>query len=61
MESKLLPPESAANYLRVKEGTLAVWRGTGCYKLPFVKVGRRVMYRIEDLDRFLEERTQTVA
>lgn len=51
----------AAEYLGVTEGTLAVWASTGRYKLPFIKVGRKVFYTVADLDAFLESRmcTQT--
>ena len=61
MNIDLLPPKESASYLRVSEGTLAVWRSTGRYKLPFIKVGRKVMYRKADLDAFLTNRTRTVA
>lgn len=39
--------------LGVKISTLAVWRSTGRYNLPYVKVGRLVRYRIRDLAIFL--------
>jgi len=38
---------------------LTVWRCTGRHNLPFVKVGRRVMYRREALDRWIDARTGT--
>lgn len=47
----------AANVLGVKTSTLAVWRSTGRYNLPFFKVGRLVKYRISDLAEFLASRT----
>ena len=40
----------AAAYLKAAPRTLAVWRCTGRYDLPFVKVGRSVRYRKSDLD-----------
>ena len=55
----LLLPESAAEILGIKEETLAVWRSTGRYNLPFVKVGRWVRYREEDVLAFIEARTKT--
>lgn len=55
----LLTPETAAKYLGIKPETLAVWRSTGRYNLPFVKVGRWVRYREEDVLAFIESRTQT--
>ena len=49
----LLTRKQAADYLGVKENTLAVWATNKRYQLPFVKVGRLVKYRIKDLDQFL--------
>ncbi|MBK60360.1 MAG: DNA-binding protein [Pseudomonas sp.] len=49
--------KQAATALGVKPTTLAVWRSTGRYNLPFLKVGRLVKYRISDLAEFLERRT----
>ena len=47
----------AAEALGVKATTLAVWRSTGRYNLPYLKVGRLVKYRISDLAEFLARRT----
>lgn len=47
----------AAEVLEVKPSTLAVWRSTGRYNLPYIKVGRLVKYRISDLAEFLARRT----
>lgn len=55
----LITPDNAAKILGLSVGTLTVWRSTGRYKLPFVKVGRRCMYRPEDIQAFIESRTQT--
>ncbi len=49
----------AADVLGVKPTTLAVWRSTGRYRLPFLKVGRLVKYRVSDLAEFLARRTVT--
>ena len=46
--------EQAAEYLGIAAQMLAVWRSTGRYALPFVKVGRNVRYRKSDLDRFFQ-------
>lgn len=53
----LLDEAQAADYLTLAAGTLSVWRSTGRYGIPFVKVGRRVRYRRGDLDAWLESRT----
>ena len=52
----LLDPDAAAALLDVTPGTLSVWRSTGRYALPYVKVGRKVRYRRADLLAWLESR-----
>jgi excisionase family DNA binding protein len=59
MGHSLLTPDEVANYLGVEHGTLAVWRCTGRYNLPHIKIGSKVRYRMEDIEAFIEERTQT--
>lgn len=54
----LLDETEAAQYLTLSPGTLSVWRSTGRYSIPFVKVGRRVRYRRSDLLAWLEIRTR---
>jgi len=53
LTSKLLTPYEAAEFLSLKPETLAVWRCTGRYPLPFVRMGRRIRYRAEDLEAFI--------
>jgi hypothetical protein len=55
---ELLDETEAAQFLDLAPGTLAVWRSTGRYALPFVKVGARVKYRRADLLSWLESRTR---
>lgn len=55
--TNLIPPTEAAKQLDVKPGTLATWRYTGRTDLPFIKVGRKVMYRQSDIDAYLERNT----
>lgn len=52
---RLLTTEEAAKYIRVEKETLAVWRSTKRYKIPYTKVGRLVRYRISDLEEFIEK------
>ena len=54
----LLTREQAAEFLGIRPQTLAVWHATGRYPLAVVKVGRCVRYRLSDLERFLESRTE---
>lgn len=49
--------KQAATALGIKAGTLAVWRSTGRYDLPFAKIGRLVRYRLADLAKFIDSRT----
>lgn len=44
--------------LGVSTGTLAVWRTTKRYNLPYVKSGRLVRYREEDVQNFINSRLQ---
>ena len=41
---ELLTPAQMARLLGVSVGTLAVWRCTKRYPLPYIKVGRSVRY-----------------
>ncbi|SFH38320.1 DNA binding domain-containing protein, excisionase family [Nitrosospira sp. Nsp14] len=54
----LLSTLEAASYLGLADNTLPVWRSTGRYDVPYIKVGRLVRYRKSDLDSFLARRTQ---
>ncbi|WP_229214993.1 helix-turn-helix domain-containing protein [Dyadobacter bucti] len=51
---QLLDRKTAARYLRVSPGTLAVWDCTKRYDLQPLKVGRSVRYRLSSLDKFIE-------
>lgn len=58
---KLLTPEEVAEILSVTTHTLAVWRCEGRYSLPYIKTGRLVRYRADDVMAFIEARTQQSA
>ncbi len=53
----LLDDKQASIALGLKPTTLCIWRSTGRYNLPFLKVGRLVKYRANDLAEFLARRT----
>ena len=57
VKTKLLSDPEATELLGLKAGTLAVWRAERRYPLPFVKIGRAVRFRVEDLDAFIASRT----
>jgi len=54
----LLTETEAAKIIDVSPGTLSVWRSTGRYSLPFIKVGRKVRYRSSDLEAWMISRTR---
>jgi hypothetical protein len=58
-QSTLLDDVLAAEALAVSRGTLAVWRSTGRYNLPYVKIGRLVKYKVGDLIAFRERHRHT--
>ena len=51
MNNERVDTPSAAKILGLKKGTLEVWRSMG--RGPrFCRIGRRIFYRIEDLELF---------
>ncbi len=59
--SNLLTPTEAAGILGTTVGVLAVWRTTKRYPLRYIKVGRLVRYRPEDIQSFLDSSTVSPA
>jgi len=57
--SDLLNEVQAAVILDTSVGTLQVWRSTGRYKIPFIKIGRNVRYKRADLEAWIESRTRS--
>ena len=55
--NKLLTPKQTAEILDTTEGSLSVWRCTGRIDLPFIKIGKNVRYRPEDVQDFLSRNT----
>ena len=55
-KNKLLTPKEVSELLNVDVETLNIWRCTQRYNLPYVKVGRLVRYRPEDINSFIESR-----
>lgn len=55
-DEDLLSSEEAGKELGVEASTLAIWRCTGRYQLPFVKIGRLVKYRMGDIREFKQVR-----
>ena len=55
--TQLLDDVQAAAFINVSPKTLPVWRSTGRYAIPYIKIGRKVRYRVEDLRAWLDSRT----
>lgn len=56
---RLLTPAETAAALRVSVGTLACWRCTKRYPLPFLKLGHAIRYREADVLAFAEQAVQS--
>lgn len=54
----LIDENTAADFLHISPGTLSVWRSTGRYQIPFIKVGHCVRYSKKSLEAWLESRTR---
>ncbi len=60
MSQKLLTSTEAADLLGIEPQTLAVWR-LHSKNLPFLKIGRLVRYRAQDIEAWLASRRVEVA
>jgi hypothetical protein len=56
-QEKLLTRKEAAEYLDLKEATLAAWATSKKYSLPYIKLGTTVKYKVCDLESFITSRT----
>jgi hypothetical protein len=52
--NNLIDRNQAAKYLGIEPQTLAVWACNKRYDLPYIKVGRRVMYQLSDINAFID-------
>lgn len=52
--TELLTPKDVSEILRVSVATLANWRSTKRYDLPYIKLGKVIRYRIEDVQDFID-------
>jgi hypothetical protein len=52
--SELLSPSEAAKALHTTAGVLGVWRCHRSRALRFTKIGRKIFYRAEDVQAFIE-------
>jgi predicted DNA-binding transcriptional regulator AlpA len=61
LENDLLNEQEAAELLYVKPNTLSVWRSTGKYNVPFIKIGRLVRYRRSELIAWAQSRSRVIS
>jgi len=54
MELDLLHPKQAGALLHKSPGTLAIWRCSKRYPLPYVRLGNRIYYRRSDIEAFIQ-------
>jgi excisionase family DNA binding protein len=59
LQREHFPNDEAAAYIGVQPNTLATWRSTHRYNIPFIRVGSRIFYRKADLDEWLAARRVT--
>ncbi|AOJ87150.1 hypothetical protein WS87_10930 [Burkholderia sp. MSMB0856] len=52
----VLTTDQAAVYLGIAPRTLEQWRSNRHQRIPFVKIGGRVRYRLKDLDAWIASR-----
>lgn len=57
-QNKLLTPEEVSKLLGVAVETLNTWRATNRYALTYIKIGRLVRYRTEDVTNFINSGVQ---
>lgn len=53
---QLLNSEQVSHILGVSVSTLAQWRFHKRYNLPYIKSGRLIRYKTEDVQAFIESR-----
>jgi len=46
--------KEAAKFLGVQPNTLAVWRSKGINKIPYLRLGRKILYKKSDLIQYIE-------
>ena len=53
-QDAIINTDQAAALLCTPKGTLIKWRSTGENKIPVIKIGRNVRYRVSELNKWLE-------
>lgn len=56
--TNLMGVQQAADYLGLSVGTIYQWRSQ--HKIPYIKVGRKLKFKKDQLDQWLADRTVQV-
>ncbi len=51
----LITPQEVADITGVKLSTITTWRSTHTDKIPYIKVGMRVMYSVDDVKAWMNK------
>jgi excisionase family DNA binding protein len=51
----LLTTAEAAEYLRTTVATLNTWRCTKAVKIPYYRIGRKILYRLSELQKYIDK------
>jgi predicted DNA-binding transcriptional regulator AlpA len=57
VEKRFYTPEELETITGISRGVQAVFRCTNRHNIPFTKIGRKVLYPIDQIERWLKERT----
>ena len=55
--TQLVPQEVVAEMLGLKPATLSQWRWIGDKRLPWVKLGKAVRYKLSDVEDYIDKCT----
>jgi predicted DNA-binding transcriptional regulator AlpA len=55
--NKLISAGKAADILGLKESTLAQYRWRGDTRLPWVKLGKTIRYKLSDIEAYIDRST----
>jgi predicted DNA-binding transcriptional regulator AlpA len=56
-QNKLISAGKTAEILGLKESTLAQYRWRGDTRLPWVKLGKSIRYKLSDIEDYIERST----
>jgi len=55
-DTLISPKEVAKNYLHVQPRTLDTWRYRRSYPLAYIRIGKKIFYKLADVLAFIESR-----